>query len=195
MAKELLEGLWGAVDCMVWDNLFSPLATDPNWYIWWRMNKRAKGHTHTYIYTYIFMCQARVVCFSVLLQDRARELARLLQERPGVLRSFLATRYGREWRSEIEPYTKTKFLGYERLGKELAKTNSRYNKALGDSEFSDKHMYRWEKFRLVGVILKESRTLLGGSCTSLYSCPIKVTDLALHGYPQMTCRSPDQGVS
>ena len=97
------------------------------------MNKRAKGHTHTYIYiyTYIFMCQARVVCFSVLLQDRARELARLLQERPGVLRSFLATRYGREWRSEIEPYTKTKFLGYERLGKELAKTNSRYNKALG----------------------------------------------------------------
>ena len=141
------------------------------------------------------MCQARVVCFSVLLQDRARELARLLQERPGVLRSFLATRYGREWRSEIEPYTKTKFLGYERLGKELAKTNSRYNKALGYSEFSDKHMYRWEKFRLVGVILKESRTLLGGSCTSLYSCPIKVTDLALHGYPQMTCRSPDQGVS
>ena len=81
------------------------------------------------------------------------------------------------------------------LAKNWQKQTADTTKPWGDSEFSDKHMYRWEKFRLVGVILKESRTLLGGSCTSLYSCPIKVTDLALHGYPQMTCRSPDQGVS
>ena len=47
-----------------------------------------------------------------------------------ILRWVEATRYGQEWRSEIEPYTKATFLHYEGLGKELAKANCRYNNAL-----------------------------------------------------------------
>ena len=149
------------------------------------MNKRSKGHTHTHIYIYIFICQARLVCFSVFLQDRARELARLLQERPGVLRWFLATRYGREWRSEIEPYTKTKFLGYERLGKELAKTNCRYNKALGGFRVFWQAHVQVEKVQFGWSYFERIKDIIGR----------QLHESVVLSHQSMTSRSPDQGVS